>query len=95
MRLNAPKGQKVRFLNKNGYDVQLAYAREFLEPDDIYTVKETRVYSSNTDVVLEEFPKEAFNAAMFEEVGEELEATETVKENYDRHYASRWGVTKE
>jgi len=95
MRLNAPQGQKVRYLNKNGYDVQREFANKYLNEGAIYTVKEVCVYGSSSDVVLEEVPNESFNTVMFEEIGDILPATLTVKELYDREYTNNWGVTKE
>lgn len=95
MRLNAPRGQKVRYLNRNGYDVQRQYANTFLNEGAIYTVKEVLVYPSSSDVFLEEFPDHAFNTVMFEETGELLSEELTVKELYDRNYTNMWGVTKE
>lgn len=90
IRLNAPKGQKVRYRNKDGFETDRLHANKFLNTEDIYTIKETLVYSSNSSLYLEEFPDEKFNLVMFEEVEPILEEVETSKEIYERLYKTRW-----
>ena len=68
-----PKGRKVRYLNKNGYDGDRKYANKYLTEGDILTVNEIRVGACSSDVELEEYPGKYFNTVMFEDVEENME----------------------
>lgn len=66
MNIYAPRGAKVVFLNQNGYDHDLEYARSCgLVEGHTYTVDRTVVHSWITDVYLQEFPDIPFNSVMF------------------------------
>ena len=66
MRINAPKGQKVVFTGPRDGLWGGGFADARLEEGTVYTVEETRVFSSCSMVVLEEFPDEEFNTVLFE-----------------------------
>ena len=63
----SPKGRKVRFLNDNGYDSDLEYARMFFKENQILTVEEIYVGRSNSNVKFENY-EGLFNTVMFEDV---------------------------
>lgn len=65
-----PKGRKVSYLNKNGYDGDREYANEFFKEGQVLTVKEIYVGSWSSDVEFIEYPNERFNTVMFEDVEE-------------------------
>jgi hypothetical protein len=77
----AKKGDKVRFLNKNGYDSQLEHARKHLKENELYTVVKTEVGGWMSYVYLEEVENHSFNTAHFEdatpEVKQEAESINT------------------
>jgi hypothetical protein len=64
----SPKGRKVKFLNKNGYDGERKWAAEVLRLDEIYTIEEIYVGRSSSAVELQELPDKRFNTVMFEDV---------------------------
>jgi hypothetical protein len=70
MNIYAKNGDKVRFINKNGYDGQPDAARKAgLVEGSIYTVKEVDIGCSHSYVYLKEFPgTQSFNTVMFEDV---------------------------
>ena len=82
MRINAPKGQKVIYMDQNGYSSDQDHARQFLKKGSEYTVEITEVSSSNTNVILSEFPNKKCNSVMFQETGEILEPLNTTEELY-------------
>ncbi|MEK3873685.1 MULTISPECIES: hypothetical protein [unclassified Paenibacillus] len=68
MNIYAQKGDKVRFLNKNGHDWEPEKARESgLVEGVVYTVEKTEVGGFHTDVYLQEFPGKPFNSVLFED----------------------------
>lgn len=83
MRLNAPKGQKVKYLAKNGYDSDREKANKFLKKGNKYTVLRTHVGRSSSTVTLKEFPNQRFNTVMFKEVGWKRRAVQTEREIYE------------
>lgn len=63
-----PKGTKVRFLDFNGYDHDLKYARDRgMIKDSIYTVKAAYIGDWSSDYTFEEVDGR-FNTVMFKEV---------------------------
>lgn len=66
MNIYAKEGDKVVFLNENGYDHEPEYARECgLVEGETYTVECTEVGGWRTEVYLQEFPGKSFNSVMF------------------------------
>ena len=65
-----PVGQKLRFLNKNGYDRQREEAAELMKEGEIVTVKKSQMFRSTSRVFLEEYPDKEFNTVMFEQTHE-------------------------
>lgn len=63
-----PKGRKVRFLNENGYDGDLEYAREFFNEGDELEVNEIYVERSNSTVEFIGFEGKLFNTVLFEDI---------------------------
>ena len=61
----SPMGRKLVFLDKNGYDLEREYAREFFSKGDILTVKEIYVGRSSSTVEFDEYPNKQFNTVMF------------------------------
>ncbi|GEM_PF-2358873 len=68
MRGPSPKGRKVRYLDKNGYDGDRKFANKYMKKGDVLTVKEIYVHNCNSDVEFEEIPDYGFNTVMFEDV---------------------------
>lgn len=89
MRLNAPKGQTVKFCGVNGYPHELEEASSVLSSDKVYHVLYVNVYSSSSEVILQEFPDKIFNTVMFEEVGDKLPEVDTVEGLYKQQYMLR------
>ena len=54
----------------NGYDSDKEQCNKLLDPNKVYTVVTADEGSWHTDYYLKEFPNEAFNSVMFEEVKE-------------------------
>lgn len=71
MSIRVTPGTKVRYMDRNGYDADRRYAREFLIPGNVYTVAHIEVHSSSSNVALEEVPDKRFNTVMFMEVVED------------------------
>ncbi|MNP43629.1 hypothetical protein D3C76_1374590 [compost metagenome] len=72
MNIYSQKGDRVRFLNKNGRDCEPERARKIgLVEGEVYTVECTDVGGFHTDVYLQEFPGKPFNSVMFEDYKEE------------------------
>lgn len=69
MNIYAKKGDKVMFLNRNGYpnDPKHAVIVGVVEGNE-YTVKSVEVGGWCSYVTLEEFPNEEFNTVMFADV---------------------------
>lgn len=68
MNIYAPKGTKVKYINRNGYDLHREWANKFLNENQVYTVDFTDVGGWKTYVYLEEVPDKGFNSVMFVEV---------------------------
>ena len=66
----SPKGRKVKYLNKNGYDINREYANRYFNEGKILTIKEIWVGRSGSEVEFEEFPNKKFNTVMFADVVE-------------------------
>jgi len=64
----AEPGTKVKFLNKNGYEIERSNAAQHLNTDDIYTVSNIDIGNFNSLVELEEFKGKYFNTVMFMEI---------------------------
>ena len=65
MDIFSPKGTRVRYTGKGGYETQRKKANEYLDVDAIYLVERTKVGGFHTDVYLQEFPDISFNSVMF------------------------------
>lgn len=61
----SPKGRKVYFLNKNGYDIEREAARKYFKENDVLIVNEIYVGRSSSEVEFLEVPKIRFNTIMF------------------------------
>ena len=61
----SPRGRKVVFLNYNGYDSDLEYARNFFSEGAELTIKEIYVGRSGSTVEFAEYPDKQFNTVMF------------------------------
>lgn len=68
MNIYAKNGDKVRFLNRNGRDMERAEAAKILKEGGVYTVERTSVGQSCSSVYLQEIPGRGFNTVMFEGV---------------------------
>lgn len=66
-----PRGRKVMFLAKNGYDSELEHAKKLFKYGDTLTVKEIYVGSWSSDVEFEEYPGKKFNTVMFADIDED------------------------
>lgn len=65
MNIYAPPGSEVRYLDKNGYDIQRENAKKAgLVKGEIYIVSDIEVGRSSSVVFLEGF-KDGFNTVMF------------------------------
>ena len=64
----SPEGRKVKYLNKNGYDIEREIASRHFNEGDILTVKEIYVGRSSSEVEFVGFPNLKFNTVMFEDV---------------------------
>jgi hypothetical protein len=72
MNIYALKGHKVRCATFNaGYKDQKLRAINYLEIGKEYTIEETKVSGSSTQVFLQEFPDVYFNVVFFEDVVEQ------------------------
>lgn len=65
-----PRGTKVHFLNKNGYDGERERAAAALADHDVVTVKECRIGSSSSTYEFEEVEGK-WNTVMFARLGED------------------------
>lgn len=63
-----PKGRKVRFLSRNGYQMELDRAKKCFEESQVLTVKEIYVGGSSSEVEFIEYPGQRFNTVMFADV---------------------------
>lgn len=84
MRLNAPQGQKVEYVEHPGEPWGGEDARQLLQPGSIYTVADTAVFRSYSLVRLAELPNHEFSTMQFKEVGELLPEVESVEDIYMR-----------
>lgn len=64
----SPKGRKVRYLMKNGWDYDKEEANKHFNNGDILTVEEIYVGRSSSTVVFQEVKGIEFNPVMFEDV---------------------------
>lgn len=71
MNIFAIKGYEVIYTGKNGYDLDLEHANEYLEIGEKYTIDYTVVGGSHTSVYLIEVPNTSFNSVHFKEVNEQ------------------------
>lgn len=69
MRLDTKPGEKVRFLNKGGYEDQRRRALHLMVPGEIYEVEHLEVGSWFSYVTLK-YIKGSHNSVMFENVEE-------------------------
>lgn len=68
MNIYAKKGDKVTVTEdsiKSGYKCDIEKAEKYLKVGNIYTVEKTNVFSSYTEVYLQEFPDIEFNSVQF------------------------------
>ena len=63
--IHSKEGTKVIYTGTGGYDHHKKHANKFLLAYQEYTVDHTIVGGWHTDVVLKEFPNEAFNSVHF------------------------------
>ena len=61
----SPKGRKVVFLNRNGYESERQRAAELFKEGEVLTVHEIYVGRSRSTVEFEEYPNMTFNTVMF------------------------------
>ena len=87
LRLNAPRGQQVRYTDQEGFESDRIHARKYLNAEEIYTIDYIKVGSWNSTIYLKEWPGKGFNSVMFEEVEPLLEPVMTVKEIYEQDYS--------
>jgi len=67
--IHSPQGTKVKCSHWTwGYKDDQEIAKKYLEKDKIYTVDRIEVFSSYSNLYLEEFYGIIFNAIMFEQV---------------------------
>ena len=67
MNLLSRKGDKVIFLDENGYDIQLENAKKCgLIKGEAYTINDVSIGSFKSEVNLVEFPNAWFNTVMFD-----------------------------
>jgi hypothetical protein len=60
------KGDKVVFIDENGYDHDRLQANKFFKKGRILTVKEFNLGKWSSSILLEEVPGEWFNSVMFD-----------------------------
>ncbi len=89
MRINAPKGQKVRCPELRGDLWGGGAPSDLLTVGTIYTVEATKVFKDSSLVVLAEIPGAEFNTVLFEEVGDILDAVDSPADLYFRGVAER------
>lgn len=65
-RLETPKGRKVIYTGKNGYDIQ--HQNLPFKINDILTIKEIYVGRSTSTVKFIEFPDKEYNTVMFNDI---------------------------
>jgi hypothetical protein len=65
MDIYSPSGTVVYFLDENGYDGDLEYARQYMQKYQIFTVKQIDIGGWCTEVEFEEIPGKWFNSVMF------------------------------
>lgn len=58
-------GDKVQFLGRNGYNIELEQARELFAPGQLLTIKRCDVGDWRTGYQFEEHPSRWFNSVMF------------------------------
>lgn len=73
MRLDTKPGEKVRFLNQNGYDYERTIAAELLDTETEYEVEFVDVGDFRSSVKLKGF-RIFFNTVMFENIEPAQEA---------------------
>jgi hypothetical protein len=61
-------GDKLVFLDKNGYDHDLVEARKLMKKGDVVTLRDMRVGDWSSLMYFEEFPDKGFNSVMFDKV---------------------------
>jgi hypothetical protein len=87
MNIYALKGHKVRCISLEGaYEYQTEVAQQHLELGKEYTVEETEVYSSSTEVYLQEIPDVAFNSTLFEDVEKQSEEDDQKHPDYSKYH---------
>ena len=68
MNIWTAKGEKIKFLGKNGTDSDLEDAFSVLTKGSEYTVEHISVDRCYSEVLLKEVPDKRFNTVMFENV---------------------------
>lgn len=66
MDIYSPKGTKVIYTGKGGYDSDREFANKYLTIGEEYIVEKTDVHNWSTDVYLQELPDKPFNSVHFE-----------------------------
>lgn len=66
MKLDTKKGEKVKFLNKNGCEQDLKYAAKIFKKGDILTVDKVEIGGFSSKVFFKETGEKNFNTVMFE-----------------------------
>jgi GH18 family chitinase len=62
----ADVGERVRFLDKNGYDTELSVAREQMKEGDLFTVEAVSIGGWTSSYRFKETGGQYFNTVMFE-----------------------------
>lgn len=64
MNIHGPKGTRVRFCNRGGWDGEYEEASKVLDHGEVNTVIRINMYQSSFEVFLEGF-KQGFNSVLF------------------------------
>lgn len=61
----SPRGTKVVFAARGGYEFQKEQAKQILTIGETYTIDYTEIGDWSTVFILEEFPEKRFNSCLF------------------------------
>jgi MOSC domain-containing protein YiiM len=87
MNIYALKGHQVKCTRlESPYEYQTERAKKYLEIGTIYTVEQTEVHSSSTEVYLQEIPEIAFNSTLFEDVKKQSEKDDQKHPDYWKYH---------
>ncbi|MEC0237734.1 hypothetical protein P4H71_25795 [Paenibacillus kribbensis] len=68
----AKKGNKVRYMDRGGYDKEREWDSKHLVKGQAYTIDRVEIHQSSTTVYLDEVPGRGFNSVCFNDVFEEV-----------------------